>query len=283
MLKVKIADTPAQLEHGLMFVEHLPEDEGMLFVFKQAQQLSFWGRNTFIPLDIAFIDRNNRIEKISHIKPFCLDKVASNGICTMAIEANAGYFDENGIEAGQHIVIETDDWQRTASISFRKSILKESQMIPIGDSAPEQTSPMKPPTPKNPDPTNLPVIGPNELNDLLEDSFDEPELPEQEGLEEPQTEISPEKNYPSFSNAMDAADWAEKNGEVIRINYITRSGRQITRDVEPHGSFHADSTMRQILVTFDETVNDIRAFIFMNVKNWSFIGKQFQKKFIVRA
>jgi uncharacterized membrane protein (UPF0127 family) len=295
MLKVEIANTPSKHEKGLMFVENLPQDEGMLFIFQRPHKLAFWGRNTFIPLDIAFIDRDNKIQKIGSIKPFDLSKVASDTDCVMALEVNAGYFQNQNIAVGDEINIDTDDWMKTASVSFRtkegksseKANVKHSQTInhqvPIHEPAPPGM-PTQPPKVEGEE--NLPVLDANDLQKILEDSFDEPELPpQQEEMppEQPQPQVEPQKKYPTFDNVFDAAKWAEDNNEVMRINYETRSGRQITRDVEPHGQFHADSTMHQILVCFDETVNDIRAFILTNVRNWSFLHKEFQKKFIVRA
>src|ERR1035437_4285366 len=106
MLKVKIADTPSKLEQGLMFVENMPEDEGMLFVFPRPMKLSFWGKNTFIPLDIAFVNREHVIVKIAHIKPFDISSVKSDIDCLFAIEANAGYFEDKKIEVGTKINLE---------------------------------------------------------------------------------------------------------------------------------------------------------------------------------
>lgn len=48
----ELVQTPKEQEQGLMFREHLPENHGMLFVYPYPQVLSFWMRNTFIPLDI---------------------------------------------------------------------------------------------------------------------------------------------------------------------------------------------------------------------------------------
>ena len=67
-LYVKIADTPSKQAHGLMFVKKMENDHGMLFEFDRPQRLSFWGQNTFIPLDIAFCDSDGVIRKISHIR-----------------------------------------------------------------------------------------------------------------------------------------------------------------------------------------------------------------------
>jgi uncharacterized membrane protein (UPF0127 family) len=105
-LTVEVADTPASLAHGLMYRKDLPNNEGMLFKFPNTRELSFWGQNTYIPLDIAFIDKDNKIAEIKQITPMSTRMVRSTGFCSMALEANAGYFDSNGITVGQKISID---------------------------------------------------------------------------------------------------------------------------------------------------------------------------------
>jgi len=105
MLKVEIAATPHAHEKGLMFRKQLSFDNGMLFVFSRSQKLSFWGRNTYIPLDIAFIDDNHRISKIAHITPHNVKSVSSENLCSIAIETNIGYFHQNNIKVGHKIEI----------------------------------------------------------------------------------------------------------------------------------------------------------------------------------
>jgi len=105
-LKLDIAEKPADLERGLMFVRELPINTGMLFKFQRTQPLSFWGLNTYIPLDIAFVDENYKILKISNIKPFDQKSVCSNLKCKFAIETNQGFFDKNNIKEGFYIKIE---------------------------------------------------------------------------------------------------------------------------------------------------------------------------------
>ena len=104
-LTIEVADTPAALAHGLMYCKDLPKDEGMLFKFPSTREANFWGKNTYIPLDIAFIDKENKITEIKQIVPMSTRVVRSAGLCAMALETNAGYFNSNGISVGHKIEI----------------------------------------------------------------------------------------------------------------------------------------------------------------------------------
>ena len=85
-LKVEIADTPSKTAKGLMFRKSLRDDSGMIFKFNRPQKLSFWGLNTYIPLDIAFVNSENKITNISHISPLSTKPVTSDKACIIAIE-----------------------------------------------------------------------------------------------------------------------------------------------------------------------------------------------------
>lgn len=109
-LKVEIADTPSKQQQGLMFREKLGEDDGMLFKFKYPQDLKFWGVNTYIPLSIAFVSKDNIIEKIEYISPGDEKMVSSGCDCDKAIEANYDFFDKNKIWIGDKIsIVENED------------------------------------------------------------------------------------------------------------------------------------------------------------------------------
>ena len=106
MLRFELADNEDSWRTGLMFRKHLPEDAGMLFKFRRPQVLKFWGLNTYIPLDIAFVDDNNTIIKIGRIKDMSMQTVSSEKNCVSVIEANDGYFSENGIKMGHRIEVD---------------------------------------------------------------------------------------------------------------------------------------------------------------------------------
>lgn len=107
-LKVRIADTSLTLAQGLMWEKELPQNEGMLFVFPGPTEAGFWGKNTYIPLDVAFVKKNEIVE-IQNITPLSTRIVRSKHFCDKAIEANCGYFKKNGITAGTKFEIEDGD------------------------------------------------------------------------------------------------------------------------------------------------------------------------------
>jgi len=103
-LKVEIAQTDDSRMDGLMFRENLPENQGMLFAFPYQKILSFWMRNTYIPLDIAFIDENGVIVDIQHMKPLD-DSVnyISNAPALYALEVNPGWLKKHDINLGSRV------------------------------------------------------------------------------------------------------------------------------------------------------------------------------------
>jgi len=102
-----------------MGVKNLPQNEGMLFKFPMFLEAGFWGKDTYIPLDIAFVDASNRIISIKDITPMSTRSVRSGGKCVMAIEANLGFFKSNGINVGHEVIIVSKD-DNKAEISFKK-------------------------------------------------------------------------------------------------------------------------------------------------------------------
>ena len=132
---------------------------------------------------------------------------------------------------------------------------------------------------------SLPVIREEDLADILEDDIEIGEDVVPEGAPVTQVvEETPEEEEirrPEFTNFFDALEWAEDNNDVVQINYTTVNGNNLTREIEPHGSFYARTTHRTVLVTYDRTVGAIRAFIIRNINAIDFVGDKFRKKFIV--
>ncbi len=107
-LKVKLAITPAQQRQGLMNVQgmpptKLPENEGMLFIYRREEILSFWMKNTTLPLSIAFIDKKYNITEIRDMEPMGMDSVRSAKPAMYALEVNQGWFTKNSIKVGDKV------------------------------------------------------------------------------------------------------------------------------------------------------------------------------------
>lgn len=104
-VEVEIADTDAERQTGLMGRTVLPEDAGMLFVFEGDQALSFWMRDTLIPLSIAYIDAQGRIVDIQDMQS--LDDVPPHYVSAeparYALEVNQGFFEERGVTVGDTV------------------------------------------------------------------------------------------------------------------------------------------------------------------------------------
>lgn len=102
-LSVEIAaDEPARRQ-GLMHREELADDHGMLFVWERPARYAMWMRNTYIPLDVAFIDADYRISNIETMEPLTTTLHEAERDVLYALEVNAGWFEENDVSAGDRI------------------------------------------------------------------------------------------------------------------------------------------------------------------------------------
>lgn len=101
---VETAVTGPQKQKGLMFREHMDDDHGMLFVFPVAGELSFWMRNTLIPLDIIFIKANGEINHVhENAQPHDETFILSKGVVSAALEINGGMAKTLGISKGDKV------------------------------------------------------------------------------------------------------------------------------------------------------------------------------------
>ncbi len=104
-LTVEVARTTEQKRSGLMYRKTLPDDHGMLFVYDGDRKLSFWMKNTLVPLSLAFIAKDGTIKEIHHMTPESEKIVESNHSVRYALEVNQGYFKEKGVGVGDTITI----------------------------------------------------------------------------------------------------------------------------------------------------------------------------------
>ncbi len=98
-----VADEPSR-EKGLMFVKSMAPDHGMLFEFEQEADQAFWMRNTYISLDIIYIDAKGKIVSIQRdAKPFDETPLPSNGPAIGVLEINGGMSAKLGIAPGDKV------------------------------------------------------------------------------------------------------------------------------------------------------------------------------------
>lgn len=102
-VSVEVAETDAERQRGLMERTELAEERGMLFVFEEEQELSFWMRNTLIPLSIAYVDSDGRIVDIQDMEPLDESGHPSAEPAQYALEVNQGFFEERGVEVGDRV------------------------------------------------------------------------------------------------------------------------------------------------------------------------------------
>jgi uncharacterized membrane protein (UPF0127 family) len=95
-----VARTHEEKARGLMFREKLGPNEGMLFVYEREEILSFWMKNTPLPLSIAFLDQKGKIVDIQHMESFSLRTHVSAFPAMYALEMNKNWFKKNGINVG---------------------------------------------------------------------------------------------------------------------------------------------------------------------------------------
>lgn len=103
-IEVAIADEDNERNEGLMNVNSLPADKGMLFIFEQPHELSFWMANTPLSLDIFFVNGDKKIVRIHHsTQPFTEKSFTSEAPALYAIETNAGFAVSHDIREGMRV------------------------------------------------------------------------------------------------------------------------------------------------------------------------------------
>jgi len=109
---VEIADTREKQALGLMFRDEMPADQGMLFIFPNEAPRSFWMKNTRIPLDIMYFDKDLNMVSISaDTQPCRVSRCPSYPSIAPAkyvLELNAGTASELGVGPGDQLIIELD-------------------------------------------------------------------------------------------------------------------------------------------------------------------------------
>jgi uncharacterized membrane protein (UPF0127 family) len=102
-ITAEVANTEPQRATGLMNRRMLPEDRGMLFVFPDMALHAMWMMNTYVPLSVAFLDRDGVIINIEDMQPQTQDSHPAARPARYALEANQGWFRKRGIKPGDKV------------------------------------------------------------------------------------------------------------------------------------------------------------------------------------
>jgi uncharacterized membrane protein (UPF0127 family) len=107
-VRVELARTAEEKARGLMYRKNLNDGTGMLFIFDQDEILSFWMKNTYIPLSIAYIAKDGRILEIRNMRPHDETPVRSSRSARYALEVPQGWFSRAGIAPGDILALDED-------------------------------------------------------------------------------------------------------------------------------------------------------------------------------
>jgi hypothetical protein len=102
----EVARTPEERAEGLMYREAVPDGTGMLFVYPDMAVRSFWMQNTYVPLDIAYMDAGLAVVDIQQMEPETTRTYESAAPAMFALEVRQGWFAEKGIEVGHTAQVE---------------------------------------------------------------------------------------------------------------------------------------------------------------------------------
>ena len=106
VVRVELADTPEKRERVLMFRKELADGHGMLFLFDEEGEHSFWMKDTLIPLDLIFVDSAGRVTGVvARARPLTLEP-RIGGISRMVLEVPGGWAAEHGVRVGDRMRVE---------------------------------------------------------------------------------------------------------------------------------------------------------------------------------
>ena len=108
--KAWVMDTPGKRQEGMMFLkpEAIAANEAMLFVFTEAQPLSFWMQNTVTPLDIGYVSADKKLLNVQAGKPYDETPLPSTGDAKYVVEVKQGTFRKLGIKPGAAVKFPAD-------------------------------------------------------------------------------------------------------------------------------------------------------------------------------
>ncbi len=104
VVDIEVADTETKRNQGLMYRRHMESNQGMLFIMDQLKEQNFYMRNTYISLDIIYLDENKKIVSIARNTETLNDNsIPSNGNALYVLEVVAGYGETHGLQVGDQM------------------------------------------------------------------------------------------------------------------------------------------------------------------------------------
>ena len=105
------ADNPATREGGLMYVSRLADDQAMIFVYEEPQVVSMWMKNTYLPLDMLFVDARGCIVSIAEqARPLSLTTIQSGSAVVLVVEIKGGGAAAHGAKTGDRVLRPEAGW-----------------------------------------------------------------------------------------------------------------------------------------------------------------------------
>ena len=98
--KIEVVSNSQERKLGLMYRENLPYDNAMFFIWEYKKKQCMWMRNTYIPLNVAYIDSSGKILEIYDMVPLSDESVCSKKRVRYALEVNLNWFEDNNILVG---------------------------------------------------------------------------------------------------------------------------------------------------------------------------------------
>jgi len=101
---IELAQSNDEMMQGLMYREEMAPNNGMLFIYPEVREMSFWMKNTHLPLDLMFISQSGIILDLAeHAEPFSEESIYSSQLSKYVLEVNAGFCEENFIIIGDSL------------------------------------------------------------------------------------------------------------------------------------------------------------------------------------
>ncbi|MGB0177298.1 MAG: DUF192 domain-containing protein [Owenweeksia sp.] len=103
-IDIELANTPEKIQYGMMYRKSMKDNEGMLFFMGEERPQSFWMKNTYVSLDIIFIDAEKKIVSIQkNAEPLSEKSLPSEGNASYVLEVPGGFSDRYGIDKGNQV------------------------------------------------------------------------------------------------------------------------------------------------------------------------------------